>query len=217
MSQQIYTIGHSNHSIESFVVLLKQHQITALVDVRSYPFSRRLPHFCKPDFKNLLSQEKICYVFLGKELGAKPNNPLCYVDGKALYEKIAKTTEFEQGIARIIEGTKTYRIALMCAEKDPIICHRAILVCQYLRKYNLTINHILSDGELETHQKLEEKLLKNYGLSDEQINVDKQLSLFEETVIGECEKENSSLEMRLKKAYYQQGIKIAYQEKNNDN
>lgn len=212
MSQEIYTIGHSNHSIETFIALLKQHQISALADVRSHPYSKRLPHFSKASLKASLLEAGIAYVFLGKELGARPNNPLCYVDGKALYEKIAETEEFNTGIQRLIKGGETYKIALMCAEKDPITCHRAILVCQHLRGYNLNINHILSNGELESHQQLEERLLTNHGLSDQQINAPKQLSLFAQIDKEEFSPTNLSLEARLKEAYHQQGNQIAYQE-----
>ncbi|NJL09271.1 MAG: DUF488 domain-containing protein [Calothrix sp. SM1_7_51] len=213
MNQKIYTIGHSNHSIETFIALLKQHQITALADVRSHPYSKRLPHFSKASLKASLLEAEITYVFLGKELGARPNNPLCYVDSKALYEKIAETEEFDAGIQRLIKGGETYKIALMCAEKDPITCHRAILVCQNLREH-FSIQHILSNGELEPHQQLEERLLTNHGLSDQQITAPKQLSLFDEINIREFSSENLSLEARLKEAYHRQGNQIAYQDEN---
>ena len=82
---ELYTIGHSNHNLDTFISLLKQHQITALADVRSHPYSRYLSHFNKSPLQNSLKQEKIAYVFLGKELGARPNNELCYINGKAIF------------------------------------------------------------------------------------------------------------------------------------
>ena len=155
---QLFTIGHSNHEIASFMLLLKKHNITALADVRSHPYSRFLKHFNQSILSNALKSEGIYYVFLGKELGARPSSEECYVNGKALYEKIAKTSAFNHGIERILQGVKKQRIALMCAEKDPIECHRAILVCQHLRHCDLDIYHILKNGDLESHDHLEERM-----------------------------------------------------------
>ncbi|NJN20587.1 MAG: DUF488 domain-containing protein, partial [Leptolyngbya sp. RL_3_1] len=124
MSNQLYTIGHSNHDIDKFVALLKGHGINALADVRSMPYSRHTPHFKQKPLKSILQRYGIRYVFLGQELGARPRLESCYVHGKALYERIASTENFKQGIKRILDGTKKLDIALMCAEKDPIVCHR---------------------------------------------------------------------------------------------
>ncbi len=125
--QPLLTIGHSHHSLDNFIALLQQHKVTALADVRPLPYSRRFPHFCRAVLEKQLLQAAIHYVFLGKELGARPANPNCYVDGKAVYEYIAATPKFSQGIQRLLKGVQSHRIALMCAEKDPITCHRAIL------------------------------------------------------------------------------------------
>jgi uncharacterized protein (DUF488 family) len=212
--KEIWTIGHSNHSIEAFISLLGQHKITALADVRSHPYSRYLPHFTQAALKTSLAKAGIRYVFLGKELGARPNNPDCYVDGKALYEKIAATELFAQGIQRLLKGVETYKISLMCAEKDPITCHRAILVCQNLRQFDLEINHILNDGNLEPHHHLEDRLLNLYGLSDAEQNKPKQLSLFDNLELQNFE--IRPREERLKESYHLQGEQIAYQEKTDD-
>ncbi len=204
----LFTIGHSNHSSEKFIALLEEHGITALADVRSMPYSRYLPHFNKPDLQVLLPQSEIRYVFLGAQLGARPDNPDCYVEGKALYEKIAATDAFQQGLERLLNGAKDHRIALMCAEKDPLTCHRAILICQYLVDFNLEIGHIHSNGELEYHEDLEERMLKAQGLQDPEPIA--QLSLFPEP-----SKPCLDRPMRLRQAYQQQGEKIAYVEKQN--
>jgi uncharacterized protein (DUF488 family) len=197
MSHQIFTIGHSNHTIEEFIELLKQHGITAIADVRSHPHSRHYPQFNKSELADTLKKAGIRYVFLGRELGARPNNQDCYdLTGKALYERIAATCEFSQGIERLLNGVQSFNISLMCAEKDPITCHRTILVCQNLKKHGLTIQHILADGTIENHEALEAKLLEKYGLH--------QLSLFDQR----------SLEERLLEAYRRQGDKIAYVQQN---
>jgi uncharacterized protein (DUF488 family) len=151
---QIFTIGHSNQGIKEFIELLHKHEITAVADVRSHPYSRYLPHFSQAALKQSLESDRIRYVFLGKELGARPDNPDCYIEGKALYAKIAATDLFAEGIQRILEGVKKYKIALMCAEKDPLT--------------------IKSDGILESQIELEKRLLAKYGFNQPQ-----QLSLFE--------------------------------------
>ncbi|BAY32597.1 hypothetical protein NIES2107_44860 [Nostoc carneum NIES-2107] len=210
---EIFTIGHSNHSIEAFMTLLQKHGITALADVRSHPYSRYLPHFSQLPLKAALVNAGISYVFLGKELGARPNDLTCYVDGKALYEKIAATQLFADGIQRLIKGAETYKIALMCAEKDPITCHRAILICQKLRSLGLTINHILSNGELESHAALEDRLLELHQLREPELPQQIQLSLFENISLPEASTMQYSRAESLHKAYHQQGEQIAYVEK----
>jgi uncharacterized protein (DUF488 family) len=206
---ELLTIGHSNHSIEDFISLLEQHRVTALADVRSHPYSRFLPHFQQKNLKRALDDRSITYVFLGGELGARPSNPECYLEGKAIYEKIAATEAFQLGIQRITKGLATYKIALMCAEKDPLTCHRAILVCPRLRNFNLEINHILADGNLESHDRLEERMLEKHGFAKllERQQAPIQLSLFSEPTI-----EPISREEYLDRAYRLQGDKIAYQE-----
>lgn len=210
LNMKLFTVGHSNHAIEDFIALLQNHGVTAVADVRSHPYSKYLPHFNQKLFKKSLLDAGIRYVFLGKELGARSNNPDCYIDGKAVYEKIASTPEFDGGIQRILQGAKSYNISLMCAEKDPVTCHRAVLVCQHLRDSGLDINHILKNGDLETHHHLEERLLDLHDLKPpEQI----QLSLFDNISSSQSSLDEYSREEALKKAYQLQGDNIAYVEK----
>lgn len=212
MSKKLYTIGHSNLNIDEFIELLHKYQITALADVRSHPYSRYLPHFNKNYLQKVCKNSHINYVFLGEELGARTKDQKCYINGKAVYEKIAATELFQQGIKRIIKGSKNYTIALMCAEKDPITCHRAILICQHLRKYDLEINHILSNGTIESHQDLEDRLLSIYGFNKSGSQAI-QLSLFD-AITSDKNNNISSPEDYLQEAYLKQGNKIAYVEKN---
>ncbi len=210
---ELFTIGHSNHDIDKFISLLQQHQIDVVADVRSHPYSKFLPHFKKAALEKALTQAGISYLFLGKELGARPNHEECYVDGKAVYEKIAQTEEFRSGIARLLRDVNQNqpRISLMCAEQDPLTCHRAILVCQHLRKSqpDIDINHILKDGYLENHNHLEDRMLKKHGLTEFQGSSQPiQLSLFAPSqdsfpTKAEC----------LEQAYRLQGDEIAYVEK----
>jgi uncharacterized protein (DUF488 family) len=156
---QLFTIGHSNHSIDTFIGLLKQHHVAIVADVRSAPYCRYVTHFNKAPLQALLTKAGIQYQFLGRELGAKPDDPTCYIDGKAIHEKIASTSLFQAGIQHLKQSSANYKIALMCAEKDPITCHRAVLICRYLRNELEEISHILSNGDLETHKQLEDRLI----------------------------------------------------------
>jgi len=213
----LYTIGHSNHSPDTFLALLRQHGITALADVRSHPYSRYLPHFSQAALKALLAKAGIHYVFLGKELGARPQDPTCYDEqGKAIYEKIAATPQFQQGIQRVLDGSQSHAIALMCAEKDPLTCHRAILVCQHLKSQYADIQHICSDGSLEPHAILETRLLKKHRLlPEDNKHSAQQLSLFanefsQTSLDSTLSATEASAEAILQKAYRLQGEAIAY-------
>jgi uncharacterized protein (DUF488 family) len=210
---ELFTIGHSNHEIKAFIGLLQKHGVNAVADVRSSPSSRFLPHFNRAVLKEALAAAEICYVFLGQELGARSKNQECYINGKALYEKIATTDEFQEGIQRVLKGVEKYKLSLMCAEKDPLTCHRAVLVCQHLRHFDLQISHILRHGELESHSHLEQRMLEKHGFTEslEAQDSQAQLSLFGN--------QNNNLLIRedcLEQAYKLQGDGIAYMEKTND-
>ncbi len=148
--------------------------------------------------------------FLGKELGARPEDLSCYdTSGKALYDRIAATPLFSAGMQRLLKGAANYKISLMCAEKDPITCHRTILVCHKLKVFNLQINHILSDGNLESHQHLEERLLSKFNKYPKNYEPI-QLSFFE------LEPDVKTERVDLETAYYRHGLEIAYvSQKNN--
>jgi uncharacterized protein (DUF488 family) len=155
---ELFTIGHSNHSLENFLALLQVHRIQALIDVRSSPYSARLPQFNREPLKAALRAADIRYLFLGDELGARRSERDCYVDGVARYDRIAKAPAFQSGLDRVTKGIQKFRSALMCAEKDPLECHRTILVCRYLRNVS-QIEHIRADGSLESHEEAEARLM----------------------------------------------------------
>jgi uncharacterized protein (DUF488 family) len=114
--------------------------------------------------ESALRTASIKYIFLGKELGARPDDPEVYVNGTAQYARLAERPSFRTGLERLLKGTKDYRIAVMCAEKEPLDCHRTILVGRYLRKLGVPIRHILANGELEDNQKTEDRLIELEGL-----------------------------------------------------
>ena len=169
----IYTLGHSNHAIEKFVSLLTTNDVSAVADVRSRPFSRRHPHFNKDRLAATLAQHGIAYVFVGKELGARPEDPSCYEDGQVQYHRLAATELFQSGIERVLVGAQKYRVALVCAEKEPLDCHRTLLVSRALESSGTSIMHILSDGSVEPQDQTMSRLLGMTALPEEDMFVDR--------------------------------------------
>jgi len=151
MRGTVFTIGHSTHAQERFIALLGEHGVTALCDVRSKPYSRVNPQFNRETLEKDLLAYGIAYRFLGQELGARSDNPDCYKNGKVQYDRLAETEMFQYGLKRVISGMKEHRIALMCAEKEPLDCHRTILVARHLAVRGIEIQHIHADGHLESH------------------------------------------------------------------
>lgn len=193
MSKKIYTIGHSNHSIEYFLNLLENQSIEAIVDVRSYPFSKFAPHFNKEELKSHLASKDIKYVFLGNELGGRPDSPECYLpDGTVDYEKVMSDSVFLEGIDRVKNGAEDHTIALMCSENDPLKCHRTMMVGRHLKTNGYEVINILKDGSLEAQEEVESKILSK---------VKTQRSLFSE---------NTPETDLLSEAYRLQSNKIAY-------
>ena len=147
----VLTIGHSIHPIEKFLSLLEAHGVTAIADVRSAPYSRRQPQFNRDPLRRALKESGIEYVFCGQELGARPEDPLCYDEnGRVRYRRLAGTPFFRSGIDFIVQASREHRIALLCAEKEPLQCHRTLLVARELVARGVAVSHIHADGHLET-------------------------------------------------------------------
>ena len=155
----IWTIGHSNHSALRFIDLLRGAGVGCVADVRSIPFSRRNPHFSQKPLAASLKDAGIDYWFLGEALGARPKDPACYEGGKASYARIAATSAFRQAIDALTERAAATHIALMCAEKEPLECHRAILVGRALAERGVELRHIHADARIEPQAELEGRLL----------------------------------------------------------
>ena len=165
---QVFTIGHSNHTLGAFLTLLSKHEVSAVADVRSTPYSRFCPQFNREVLTAALKAGNIRYSYLGRELGGRSDDPACYQGGQIQYDLVARTSVFREGLARVVDGAESYRITLMCAEKEPLDCHRTLLVAPELVAVGVDVVHILDGGELETHQKTMERLLAqlnpNYDL-----------------------------------------------------
>lgn len=194
MSKVLFTIGYSNRSLDDFVALLKQHKITVVCDVRSAPYSRFVPQYNRNQIEKTLKTHGTDYVFLGEELGARSTDPSCYVNEKALYRKIAATKLFKSGIARVMLGIEKGHVpALMCAEKDPMVCHRAIMVCGNLRGQELDIRHIIDQVSMDTQADLEARMITHLKLQPNLLETPEEF---------------------LARAYETQGDKIAYVREN---
>ncbi len=163
----LYTIGHSAHTIEKLLELLEMHNVQVVCDVRSLPYSRYTPQFNREVFQKRLKRENIPYVFLGDELGPRSDDPKCHEGGIIRYELIARSKLFQEGLKRLVKGLESYRVAMMCAEKDPITCHRMILVCRHLRPTDVIIRHILEDGSIELQNDSERRLMRELKIPEQ--------------------------------------------------
>jgi uncharacterized protein (DUF488 family) len=153
---------------EYFIGLLLRHGITALCDVRSKPNSRMNPQFNREVLEHALAAHAIAYRFLGKELGARSDDQACYEGGRVQYTRLSETELFKCGLKRVIRGLKEdFRIALMCAEKEPLECHRTILVARRLAAFGVNVEHISADGRLESHATALNRLARMHNLPEE--------------------------------------------------
>jgi uncharacterized protein (DUF488 family) len=177
--------------MEEFLSLLEHASIEAVADVRSSPYSRRQPQFNRESIAHALASRKIAYVPLGTELGGRGNSHSERDEhGRIVYRSIAESDKFQEGIQRVQTGSQRMRIALMCTERDPLNCHRGILVSRVLAAHGVQVLHIHGDGKIESHRDAESRLLKMVGL--------RQMDLFQ------------SEEQALALAYERQEARIAH-------
>ena len=160
---ELLTIGHSNLAADRFVALLKDAGVTAVADVRSVPFSRWCPWFSGKALAERLAGEAIAYIALGDALGGRPRDPGLYRDGVADYEAMAARAEFAAGLQRVMDEMARHRVCLLCAEREPLDCHRCLLVGRALAERGLALGHIRADGTIEPHAATEQRLLALTG------------------------------------------------------
>lgn len=163
---QVFTIGHSNYEFAQLLARLRLHDVTAVGDVRSQPYSRRHPQFSREPLEKALKEVGIQYVFLGRELGARSDDPTCYENGSVKYERLARTELFQSGLERVERGMETHRLALLCAEKEPLHCHRFALVSRELARRGIPVLHILEDGRAEPHELTVSRMLQSLHMAE---------------------------------------------------
>ena len=191
-----FTIGHSNIPIERFVALLQQAGVSALADVRSVPLSRRSPWFSKNNLAKNLAREGIDYAAMGDVFGGRPRDERLYRDGVADYEAMAKEPQYRDALTRLMTAMGCPRVCLMCAEREPLDCHRCLLVARSLGEHGLAIGHILYDGAIEPHADTERRLVALAGEG--------------------CDLFAHGQRDRLAAAYRRQAHAVAYRRKEND-
>jgi uncharacterized protein (DUF488 family) len=162
----LFTIGHSILDFEQFAKLLKDCGVELVADVRSLPQSARLPHFSQPAFEKLLGAEDISYLFLGEELGGRPDDVDAYrPNGVVDYEARRKSYAFQNGVERLLKELEGRSMAMMCAEEDPLECHRFLMICPELVKLGIHPLHIRKGGRIETQEEAENRLLAVNGFT----------------------------------------------------
>jgi uncharacterized protein (DUF488 family) len=151
----VLTIGHSNHTVEHFLSLLKAHAIHVVVDTRSQPYSKYSTQFDHEALKLALQDAGIRYLYLGRELGGRPEADEFYDgEGHVLYDRVAATSLFQEGLSRLERGIREYNVALLCAEENPAACHRRLLVGRVLLDHGIQVEHIRGDGRIQTEEEV---------------------------------------------------------------
>lgn len=207
MANIVYTIGYSGYhqAVNRFVSDLKNHGINVVADVRTSPYSKFSPEFNREVIKAELKRSGLQYVFMGDELGARPSDRHCYTNGAVDYDKIVGADFFNHGLDRVQTGlSKGFVITLLCAEKDPIDCHRNILVAHALSKRGVEIRHLiqLAPGEPAVAESVD----------------DTESRLFEECDQGDSHQDDLfiSRDNLIEKVYKLRFEKIAYREEAED-
>ena len=165
LGSRLFTIGHSNHELDRFVSLLGQAGVAAVADVRSSPFSQRLPQYNQPELRRALESRRVGYIDLGAELGGRPRDLGLYDgDGRVDYFRVRQTSSFRNGLDRLLVGVEQQAIALMCAEEDPLDCHRGLMICPDLVEKGICPRHLRGDESIETTAQFEARLLDVTGV-----------------------------------------------------
>ncbi|MGI8999102.1 MAG: DUF488 domain-containing protein [Candidatus Limnocylindria bacterium] len=149
---KLYSIGHSSHALDHLLLLLREHQIEVVVDVRSTPYSHYSPQFAGPALERALRSIRIRYLHM-PQLGGRPLDRTFYDEaGHVLYQRVAASETFTQGLNRLLEGAAKYEMAVLCSEEDPIACHRWRLIGRAVEEHGSPMLHIRGDGRTETHR-----------------------------------------------------------------
>lgn len=170
-SVNVWTIGHSTHSYDTFLDILRRHRIQAVADVRSRPYSGYNPHFNQERIRAELEVNGIAYVHLGRELGAYREDEMFHLDTDDTFSAIADSPLFKDGLKRLADGARKYRLAMMCGEKDPLTCHRTHLIERALRdsEPHFRVDHIEFGGRLETRHQFESRLMKDNDVDQDNL------------------------------------------------
>lgn len=172
MPATIFTIGYSGFTVGEFVDALIAHGVGAVFDVRSCPFSHYRPEFDAPAIEKTLAEAGIDYRNCAREFGARQEGREFYADeGFMIFGKFAASSQFRDGVNMVLEVMSERVPALMCAEKDPVNCHRAILVAREFHKLGCRVVHLMPGGDTFTQEDLERELLDMYFPDRRQVDL----------------------------------------------
>jgi len=166
----LYSIGYATKPLEVFLMQLKQYEITAIADVRSVPYSKAFFDYHQGALRKTLRDNDMQYVFLGEELGPRSKDPSHYdTNQQVRFDLLSQSKLFLKGIDRLKKGLKNnWIIALMCAEKDPIDCHRSLLIGRALQAdFDINLQHITHAGELELQSALDIRLCRVHNTQND--------------------------------------------------
>jgi len=165
LGERLFSVGHSHHTIDAFLALLRGAGVTAVADVRSSPYSRRLPQFNRRELEAELRTQEIAYVFLGDRLGGRPQSADVYDErGVVDYERVRQTPAFREGLTRLLSGLQQFTVAMLCAEEDPLDCHRGLMIAPALAEFGVFSRHLRKDGVVEAMTEMEDRLLRETKL-----------------------------------------------------
>jgi uncharacterized protein (DUF488 family) len=166
---QIYSIGHSRHRLDDFLALLRQNDVEVVVDVRSAPYSRFVPQYNHDQLRQTLSDAGIRYLYKGRALGGRSEDPDHYVDGRLDYQRLGASDSFVAGLELLCQLARSHRLAIMCSEEDPMACHRGVLIGRKLQDdgQGIRVVHIRGDGSLETQSEMERRLCMQQGMAQD--------------------------------------------------
>ena len=151
----LYTLGHSRHTIEKFIDLARRHSVRLIVDVRGQPYSRFNPQYNRERLKDALTNSDIEYLWLGDQLSGRPKDPKFQgPDGQVLWDELKKWPDLLEGIAAVLARAAETRLALVCAEEDPMSCHRRFLLTPPLCERGARVLHIRGDGRIQPEDEL---------------------------------------------------------------
>ncbi|MGB9434547.1 MAG: DUF488 domain-containing protein [Candidatus Acidiferrum sp.] len=166
-SHRLFTIGHSNLEMSEFLGVLIRHEIHIVCDVRSRPGSFRFPQFNREPLMAQLATAKIIYQFFGDQFGGRPLDSRYYrSDGLVDYAARRKAPDFGEAMDRLLGAIQSQNVVLMCAEEDPLHCHRFLLICPAVVQRGIVPLHLKRGAAVETQRDAEDRLLQLHGFAD---------------------------------------------------
>ena len=151
----ILTIGYDSRSLSDFLALLRAHDIAFLIDIRSTPWEQDRPEFSQEALAERLRGQGVRYVFMGDALGAQPDDPECYVDGRVAWERLGERAYFLRGLDRVQKAFEQgLRVALMDAPARPEASHRSFLIGKILAERGVSVQHVDETGVLKVQAEL---------------------------------------------------------------